>query len=417
MRPVNRRAVALSAAIFSATTAIAIALLVTTPHALAAAKYDTGATDSEIKIGNIMPYSGPASAYGVIGRIEGAYFRKINEDGGINGRKINFISYDDGYSPPKTVEQAHKLVESDQVLFIFNSLGTPTNTAIHSYMNQKKVPQLFVATGATKWNDPKNYPWTMGWQPNYQTEAGIYARYILKNKPNAKIGVLYQNDDYGKDYLKGLKDGLGSKAGSMIVAERSYDVSQPTIDSQIVNLQASGADVFVDITTPKFAAQSIKKASEIGWHPMFFLNNVSASVGSVMRPAGFDASQGIISAAYLKDATDPEWQNDTDMKMWKAFMDKYAPQVDKADASAVYAYAVARTIVQVLNHCGDDLTRANIMKQAASLKNYNPGLLLPGIEINTSKSHFAPISQLQLIRFKDKTWERFGPVMSGEHGA
>jgi branched-chain amino acid transport system substrate-binding protein len=350
----------------------------------------------------------------VIGRVEAAYFHKVNDEGGINGRKINFISYDDGYSPPKTVEQARKLVEDDQVLLIFNSLGTPTNTAIQRYLNQKKVPQLFVATGATKWNDPKNFLWTMGWQPNYQTEAGIYARYLLQNKPNAKIAVLYQNDDYGKDYLKGLTDGLGDKAKSMIVAEKSYDVSEPTIDSQMVNLQASGADVFIDIATPKFAAQSIRKAHELSWHPMFILNNVSASVGSVLKPAGFDAAQGIISAAYQKDATDPEWKDDKDMKEWSAFMDKYAPATDKADASTIYAYSAARTMVQVLKQCGNDLTRANVMKQAANLKNFDPGMLLPGITINTSPTDYAPLKQLQLIRFEGQTWKRFGPVMSGE---
>ena len=297
------------------------------------------------------------------------------------------------------------------MLLIFNSLGTPSNTAIQRYMNEKKVPQLFVATGATKWNDPKHFPWTMGWQPSYQTEARIYASYILKNKPNAKIGVLYQNDDYGKDYLKGLTDGLGDKAKSMIVSEQAYDVSEPAVDSEMVNLKASGADVFVDFSTPKFAAQSIRKAAEIGWHPMFFLNNVSASVGSVLKPAGLDHAQGIISAAYLKDATDPEWKSDKDMKEWSAFMDKYAPDADKSDASTVYAYAVARTMVQVLKQCGNDLTRANVMKQAASLKNFDPGLLLPGITINTSASNFAPIAQLQLIRFNDQTWHRFGPIM------
>jgi len=403
--------------LWQAATASAAALMITAGAALAASHYDTGATNKEIKIGNIMPYSGPASAYGVIGRVEEAYFRKINDEGGIDGRKIDFISYDDSYSPPKTVEQARKLVEDDGVLLIFNSLGTPTNTAIHHYMNEEKVPQLFVATGATKWNDPKAYPWTMGWQPSYQTEAGIYAKYILKNKPNAKIGVLYQNDDYGKDYLKGLVDGLGDKAKSMIVAKQAYDVSEPAIDSELVNLQASGADVLVDITTPKFAAQSIRRAYEIGWHPLFILNNVSASVGSVLKPAGFDASQGIVSAAYLKDATDPEWKNDKDMKEWNAFMDKYAPNADKSDASTVYAYEVARTMVQVLKHCGNDLTRANIMKQAADLKNYNPGLLLPGIEINTSPTNFAPIQRLQLMRFEGTTWKRFGPIMSGEAGS
>jgi branched-chain amino acid transport system substrate-binding protein len=394
----------------------AVAVMISAGIAVAANQYDVGATNSGIKIGNIMPYSGPASAYGVIGHIEAAYFRKINDEGGINGRKIDFISYDDAYSPPKAVEQARKLVEDDQVLLVFNSLGTPSNTAIQRYMNEKKVPQLFVATGATKWNDPKHFPWTMGWQPSYQTEARIYASYILKNKPDAKIGVLYQNDDYGKDYLKGLTDGLGDKAKSMIVSEQAYDVSEPAVDSEIVNLQASGADVFVDFSTPKFAAQSIRKAAEIGWHPLFFLNNVSASVGSVLKPAGLDHAQGIISAAYLKDATDPEWKDNQDMKEWSAFMDKYAPEADKSDASTVYAYAVSRTMVHVLKQCGNDLTRANIMKQAASLKNFDPGLLLPGITINTSASNFAPIAQLQLIRFKDATWQRFGPIVGTAAG-
>jgi len=280
-------------------SAALVILAATSSAALAQKKYDVSATDIEIKIGNIMPYSGPVSAYGVIGKTETAYFNKINAEGGINGRKINFISYDDGYSPPKTVEQARKLVESDEVLLIFNSLGTPPNSAIQKYMNMKKVPQLFVATGATKWNDPREFPWTMGWQPNYQSETQIYAKYILKNKPNAKIAVLYQNDDYGKDYLKGLKDGLGAKAASMIVAADSYETTEPTIDSHIVNLKSSGADVFVDIATPKFAAQAIKKNAEIEWKPLHFLNSVSSSIGATIKPAGFDASQGIISSAYL----------------------------------------------------------------------------------------------------------------------
>src|ERR1700745_3775441 len=293
----------------------ALAFLATsTTGALAQKKYDTGASDTEIKIGNIMPYSGPASAYGVIGKTEAAYFKKINDAGGINGRKINFISYDDGYSPPKTVEQARKLVESDEVLFIFNSLGTPPNSAIQKYMNAKKVPQLFVATGATKWNDPKEFPWTMGWQPNYQSESQIYAKYILKNHPNAKIAILYQNDDYGKDYVKGLKDGLGAKAASMIIAEEAYEVTQPTIDSSVVKLKSLGADVFFDVTTPKFAAQAIKKMAEIEWKPVHFLNNVSVSIGSVMKPAGFENGQGIISSIYLKDPTDPQWKDDPSMK-------------------------------------------------------------------------------------------------------
>src|ERR1700754_4063904 len=301
----------------------AAAFAVTSSTALAQKKYDTGATDTEIKIGNIMPYSGPASAYGVIGKTEKAYFDKINAEGGINGRKINFISQDDGYSPPKTVEQARKLVESDEVLLIFNSLGTPPNSAIQKYMNTKKVPQLFVATGATKWNDPKEFPWTMGWQPNYQNESQIYAKYILKNHPNAKIAVLYQNDDYGKDYLKGFKDGLGAKAASLIPIEESYEVSEPTVDSHIVKLKATGADVFINITTPKFAAQAIKKNAEIGWKPLHFLNNVSSSVGSVIKPAGMENAQDIISSQYLKDPTDPQWKDDAGMKAWNAFLDKY----------------------------------------------------------------------------------------------
>ena len=313
--------------------AAALALLAATSSgAFAQKKYDTGATDTEIKIGNIMPYSGPASAYGVIGKTEEAYFKKINAEGGINGRKINFVSYDDAYSPPKTVEQARKLVESDEVLLVFNSLGTPPNTAIQKYLNTKKVPQLFVATGATKWNDPKDFPWTMGWQPNYQSESQIYAKYILKNKPNAKIAVLYQNDDYGKDYLKGFKDGLGAKAASMIVIEESYEVSEPTINSHIVKMKSTGADVFFNITTPKFAAQAIKKNAEIGWKPLHFLNNVSASIGSVMKPAGFENGQDIISSQYFKDPTDAQWKNDAGMKAWNEFLDKYYPEANRADS-------------------------------------------------------------------------------------
>src|ERR1700757_147949 len=310
---------------------------------LAQKKYDTGATDTEIKIGNIMPYSGPASAYGVIGKTEAAYFKKINDAGGINGRKINFISYDDGYSPPKTVEQARKLVESDEVLFIFNSLGTPPNSAIHKYMNSKKVPQLFVATGATKWNDPKDFPWTMGWQPNYQSESHIYGKWLKKEKPNAKIAILYQNDDYGKDYVKGLKDELGAQAASMIIAEESYETTEPSIDNHLVKLKASGADVFVDITTPKFAAQAIKKTAELEWKALHILNNVGASVGSVIKPAGFDNAQGIISAAYVKDASDPQWKDDSGMKQFLEFMAKDFPDGDKLDFNAVVGYGVAQT--------------------------------------------------------------------------
>jgi len=393
----------------------ALALLAaSTSGALAQKKYDVGATDTEIKIGNIMPYSGPASAYGVIGKTEAAFFKKINAAGGINGRKINFISYDDGYSPPKTVEQARKLVESDEVLFVFNSLGTPPNSAIHKYMNSKKVPQLFVATGATKWNDPKNFPWTMGWQPSYQSETQIYAKYLLKEKPDAKIAVLYQNDDYGKDYLKGLKDGLGAKASSMIVAEESYETTEPTVDDHVVKLKASGADVFINITTPKFAAQAIKKSAEIGWKPLHFLNNVSASVGSVLKPAGFENAQNIISAAYLKDASDPQWDNDPGMKEFLAFLQKDFPEGNKLDQSTIVGYAVSQTLMQVLKQCGDDLTRENIMKQAANLKDFRAELLLPGIKINTSATDFAPLSSLQLMKFKGEKWELFGDVISAD---
>jgi ABC-type branched-subunit amino acid transport system substrate-binding protein len=397
-------------------TAALTVLAATSSGALAQKKYDTGATDTEIKIGNIMPYSGPASAYGVIGKTEAAYFKMINDAGGINGRKINFISYDDGYSPPKTVEQARKLVESDDVLFIFNALGTPPNSAIHKYMNAKKVPQLFVATGATKWNDPKNFPWTMGWQPSYQSESQIYAKYILKEKPDAKIAVLYQNDDYGKDYLKGLVDGLGAKAASMIVAQESFETTEPTVDDHVVKLKSSGADVFIDIATPKFAAQAIKKVGEIQWKALHFLNNVSASVGSVLKPAGYENAQGIISAAYLKDASEPQWNNDPGMKEFDAFLEKNYPDGNRLDASTVVGYAVSQTLVQVLKQCGDDLTRENIMRQAANLKDFRVGLLLPGIKINTSPTDFAPISQLQLIKFKGEKWELFGDVINSDVG-
>jgi len=400
-----------------AAASLALALIAaSTSIASAQKKYDTGATDTEIKVGNIMPYSGPASAYGIIGRTEAAYFKKINEEGGINGRKINFVSYDDAYSPPKAVEQARKLVESDEVLFIFNSLGTPSNSAIQKYMNSKKVPQILVATGATKWNDPKDFPWTMGWQPSYQSETQIYAKWLLKNKPDAKIAVLFQNDDYGKDYLKGLKDGLGAKAASMIVAEESYETSEPTIDSHIVRLKSSGADVFMNITTPKFAAQAIKKVAEVGWKPLHFLNNVSGSVGSVLKPAGFENAQDIISADYLKDVSDPQWKNDPGMKDFLAFMDKYFPDGDKLDHGTIVGYGVAQTLVQILKQCGDNLTRENVMKQAASLKDFRTEVLLPGIQINTSATDFAPISQLQLERFKGEKWDLFGDVISADVG-
>jgi branched-chain amino acid transport system substrate-binding protein len=399
---------------FAATAALGLALAAS--PAAAQKKYDTGASDTEIKVGNINPYSGPASAYGLIGKTIAAYFNKVNADGGVNGRKINFITYDDAYSPPKAVEQARKLVESDEVLLIFQSLGTPSNTAIQKYMNAKKVPQLFVATGATKWGDPKNFPWTMGWQPTYQAEGRIYAKFLLDNHPNAKIGILYQNDDYGKDYVKGLKDGLGDKAKTMIVSEQPYETSDPTVDSQIINLKASGADAFFNVTTPKFAAQAIRKAGEIGWKPIHLLNNVSQSVGSVLKPAGLENAKGLYSTYYLKDPTDPAWKDDAGYKEWIAFMDKYFPDGDKTSSFTVYGYTVAQTLVQVLKQCGDTLTRENVMKQAANLKDVDHPMLLPGVKINTSATDFFPIEQMQMQRFNGERWEPVGPVVSGAIG-
>jgi ABC-type branched-subunit amino acid transport system substrate-binding protein len=363
-----------------------------------------------------MPYSGPASAYALIAKTQQAYFNMLNAQGGINGRKITFISYDDAYSPPKTVEQARKLVESDEVLLIFQPLGTAGNAAIQKYMNAKKVPQLMVATGATRFGDnPKQSPWTMGWQPNYQSEGRIYAKYILQTKPDAKIGVLYQNDDFGKDLLKGLKDGLGDKT-SLIVSEASYEVTEPTVDSQMVKLKASGADVFVNITTPKFAAQAIKKAAEIGWQPLHIVNNVANSVGSVLKPAGLDNAKGVVSTAYYKDATDPTWKDDAGLKTWSQFMDKWFPEGDKTSSFTVYGYASAQTLAIVLKQCGDDLTRENVMKQMANLKNVSLDVLLPGIAMNTSPTDYFPIEQMQMERFDGERWHLFGPVISGELG-
>ena len=372
------------------TTALVTAVAtLTSGAALAQKKYDTGASDTEIKIGNIMPYSGPASAYGIIGKTEEAYFKMINDKGGINGRKINFVTYDDAYSPPKAVEQVRKLVESDEVLAVYNPLGTPSNTAIQKYLNAKKIPQLFVATGATKWNDPKNFPWTMGWQPSYQSEAQIYAKWLMKEKP-------------------------GAKGASMIIMEESYEISEPSIDGHIVKIKAANPDVLLIYATPKFAAQTIKKTAELNWKPLQILTNVSISVGSVMKPAGFEASQGVLSAAYAKDSTDPQWNNDPGMKRWNEFVDKYMPGADKTDTGMVYGYGAASTLVKTLEMCGDDLTRANLMKQAASLKDFAPDTLLPGVKINTSATDFAPISQLQMQRFKGEKWELFGEIISGD---
>jgi branched-chain amino acid transport system substrate-binding protein len=391
----------------------ALALALTAGPAGAQKKYDEGATDTEIKIGNTNPYSGNASSYGTIGKTIEAYFKMVNDKGGINGRKVNFISYDDGYAPPKTVEMVRKLVEEDKVLFVFQTLGTPPNTAIHKYMNGKKVPHLFVATGASVWGKPKEFPWTMGWQPDYQTEGAIYAKHILANVKDAKIAVLMQNDDYGRDYFNGFKAGLGKDA-SKIVQVATYEVADPTVDSQIIALKNSGANVFFNITIPKYAAQAIKKAAELGWKPAHYLNNVSSSVGAVMKPAGFENGQGILTAAYIKDPTDTQWEKNADMIAWNAFMDKYYPGGDKKSTFPAYAYAVSSTLVEVLKKCGDNLTRENVMKQAASLKGLEIPLLLPGVKINTSPTDFYPIQSVQLSRFKGSTFELFGNVLSAE---
>lgn len=390
--------------------AVVLAAAAFSGAALAQKKYDTGADDKEIKIGNIMPYSGPASAYGVIGKAMGAYFDMVNAQGGINGRKIKFITVDDGYNPAKTVEQARKLVEEEEVLLVFAPLGTPPNSAIHKYMNQKKVPQLFVATGAAKWGDPKNFPWTMGWQPPYTGEGRIYAQHLLESFPNAKIGILYQNDDYGKDYLKGFEEGLGAKT-SQIVSKVSYEVTDPTVDSQMVTLKNSGANVFFNITTPKFAAQAIKKAAEIGWKlDAHYLNSVSASVGSVLKPAGLDNAVGLITTQYLKDPTDPAWANDADFKAWTDWMKKYYPGGDLTNAFNVTAWTHALTMAQVLRQCGDNLTRENVMRQAANLNMQNVPMLLPGVEIKTGTDDYYPVEKEQLSKFDGKTWVRFGKV-------
>jgi branched-chain amino acid transport system substrate-binding protein len=396
--------------------AVAAFSLLSTQGAFAQKKYDTGASDTEIRIGNVEAYSGPASAYGIIGKTEEAYFKMINDQGGVNGRKINWISYDDGYSPPKTVEQIRKLIEGDEVFLVFNALGTPTQTAVQKYHNAKKVPQLFLATGASKWNDPKDFPWTMGFQPSYRVEARIFAKYILKNKPNAKVAIFYANDDFGKDYLAGIKEIFGDKASNLIIAEESYETTEPSIDSHIVKLKGTGADVFVNIATPKFAAQAIKKIAELDWKPMHLMTDVSISIGAVMKPAGLDASEGVLSAGYLKDASDPQWKDDEGMKKFMAFIDKYMPGANISDANTVYGYAAAQTLVQVLKQCGDNLTRENVMKQAASLKDFAADTLIPGIKVNTGANDFAPIEQLKMMRFTKGQWELFGDIISAETG-
>src|SRR5271170_6021708 len=391
----------------------AASLVVAGGLALAAGQYGPGASDTEIKIGNTMSYSGPNSSYGAIGKSDAAYFAMLNEQGGINGRKINFISRDDGYSPPKTVEQVRKLVEEDQVLLLFQSLGTPTNIAIRGYLNDNKVPQLFVGSGADQWNDPAHYPWTIGWQPSYGTEARIFARYVLKNLPDAKVAVLYQNDDFGKDYVNGLRAGLGDKAGKMVVATQSYETTDPTVDSQVVALQSSGANILLTAAIPKFTTLAIRKVYDVDWRPTQFINSVSTSVGSVMKPAGLEKGVGIISAAYTKDPTDPQWQDTPEYRESLAWMKKYNSSGNVADAFTVYGYSTAQTLVAVLKACGDNLTRENVMKEATRLHDLKLPMLLPGINISTAADDYAPIKQMQLQKFDGNTWKVFGEVMTG----
>ena len=404
MKRITRRSI-----LAAAPGALALAAL----PARAAKQYGPGVSDTEVKVGNTCFYSGPASSYGTIGKAEAAYFRMLNDQGGVNGRKITFISYDDAYSPPKTAEQTRRLVEEDGVLLMLNPLGTPTNSAIQHYLNQKKVPQLFVATGATKWDDPKHFPWTIGWQPNYQSEGRAYAAYILEHKPEGKIGVLYQNDDFGKDYLKGVRDGLGDKAKSMIVVAASYETTDPTVDSQIIGMKSAGADVFVNNAIPKFAAQSIRKAAELEWKPLHILSSIGNSVAATLKPAGLENAKDLVSDFYLKDPTDPQWKDDPGYKDWVAFMDKYYPKGDKTDAGNVVGPCFAQTFVQVLKQCGDDLTRENIMKEAANLHDFTVPMLLPGIKINTSPTDFAPIKQIQMGSFDGERWRLFGPLITG----
>ncbi len=400
--------------VFHLVAGTTIVIVLSASPAIAQKKYDTGASDTEIKIGQTVPFSGPASAYATIGKAQAAYIKMINEQGGVNGRKINFIQYDDAYSPPKAVEQVRKLVESDEVLLTFQLIGTPSNAAVQKYLNQKKVPQLFAATGASKFTDPKNFPWTIGFNPNYQTEGRIYARYILTNYPNAKIGILYQNDDLGRDYVTGLKAGLGDKAASMIVAETSYEVSDPTIDSQIVRLKTVGADLVFDASTPKFAAQAIKKIADLGWKPVHILDINATSVGAVMRPAGLENSKGVISVNYGKDPLDPTWKDDPGMKRYFAFMAKYYPDGDRDSSFNTYGYSTTQLLIEVLKRCGDELTRENVMKQATSLNGVQLDLALPGIVGSTSPTDYRVNKQLQMMKFNGERWEMFGPIIEDD---
>jgi branched-chain amino acid transport system substrate-binding protein len=389
----------------------AVTIALSASSAYAQKKYDSGATDTEIKIGQTVPFSGPASAYASIGKAQAAYFKMINDQGGVNGRKINLIQYDDAYSPPKAVEQVRKLVEDDEVLLTFQIIGTPSNAAVQKYLNAKKVPQLFAATGASKFTDPKNFPWTLGFNPNYFVEGRIYGQYILKEHPDAKVGVLYQNDDLGKDYLNGIKAGLGDKAAKMIVAEASYEVSDPTIDSQVLKIKDAGADLFFSASTPKQAAQAIKKIGELGWHPIHIVDINATSVGAVLQPAGLDASKGLISTNYGKDPGDPQWKDDAGMKRYLEFMAKYYPDGDKNSNFNTYGYSTSQLMVHVLKQCGDDLTRENVLKQATNLKNVELDLALPGIKGNTAPNDYRVNKQLQMMKFNGERWELFGPIL------
>jgi ABC-type branched-subunit amino acid transport system substrate-binding protein len=400
---------------FKIAALVAAALALSATAASAGKTNDVGVTDTEIKIGNVAPYSGPASAYATIAKTQAAYFKMINEQGGINGRKINFISYDDAYSPPKTVEQVRKLVESDEVFAIFQLLGTPGNSAVAKYLNQKQVPHIFVGSGATKWADPRNQPWSIGYQPNYQSEARVYAKYIQQNYPGKTIGILYQNDDFGKDYLTGFHDAFGKDYAKIVVAEVPYEVSAPSIDSLVVQIRDANPDIYITVATPKFGAQSLKKAGELKWKPIQFFSNVIVSVSAVLKPAGLENAQGLISAAYLKDPNDPQWKNDPAMNEWRAFMTKWYPEGDQADAATVYGYGAAIALVNVLKSCGDEMTRANLMKQMSNM-DFDIGIYLPGIHIKTTPTNWSPINQLQLMRFEGETWKLFGPVMDGGVG-
>jgi len=374
--------------------------------------YVPGVTDTEIKIGNIMPYSGPASAYSIVGKTMSAYFRMINDNGGINGRKITFISYDDGYSPPKTVEQARRLVESDEVFLIFAPLGTATNAAIQKYMNTMRVPQLFVLSGASRWGDPAHFPWTIGLQPNYRAEARVYAAYIVKQHPNAKIGILYQNDDFGRDYILGLKDVLRDKYDRMVIASTPYETSTPTVDSQVVAIKTANPDIFLNLATPKFAAQAIKKIAELNWHPVHIVTNISVSVGAVLEPAGLDNAKGILSAGFQMDVTDPQWDGYPGMQRFRAFMARYYPEANHSESGPMIAFNASNALVEVLKRCGDNFTRDNVMKVVTNL-DFEIDSLIPGIRVKTSQTDFYPIEQVQMMRFTGERWQPFGPILDG----